>query len=462
MLSRVFRPHDEMCAEFRSKFLKSCLALPIENPTGLAVVNPLDDRVARAAEFVLGEIPQIYIAQSGDWSRAYQNAFPDQDGFASDLLESDPMLAELADSDRDAPIVRQVATWISDAVEQGASDIHFEVHRSNLNVLFRIDGRLQSVFTGPKSIAASVVSRIKVIADLDLGERNRSQDGRASFVSRGQRIDIRVSIVPTINGECAVIRILDRPSHLLNLSELGFSDGLAESLSAITSQKHGLFIVAGPTGSGKTTTLYACLEALKGQGLKILSVEDPVEYHFDHVNQVQVSDKAGRTFASALRAFLRHDPDVILIGEIRDSETAEVAVQAALSGHLVLATLHAIDTARVKTRLTDMGIDHFKIDACLTASMAQRLLRKLCPSCRAKRALSAAEQQLFAQNGIAPPTHIYSPTGCIECWGEGYRGRVAVAELWGTGKQTHSLAQSSLELVSEGITSLPEALGLIP
>ena len=456
------RADDHTCAEFRPKFLKSCLALPIEDPKGLAVVNPLDDRVARAAEFVLGTIPKVYVAQSGDWSRAYQRAFPEQKDFSSDIDENDPLLAELADSDRDAPIVRQVATWISDAVEQGASDIHFEVHRSNLDVLFRIDGRLQSVFTGPKSMASSVVSRIKVIADLDLGERNRSQDGRASFVSRGRRIDIRVSIVPTINGECAVIRVLDRPNHLLSLSELGFPNNMSETLEQITSQKHGLFIVAGPTGSGKTTTLYACLESLKGQGLKILSVEDPVEYHFDHVNQVQVSDKAGRTFANALRAFLRHDPDVILVGEIRDAETAEVAVQAALSGHLVLATLHAIDTARVKTRLTDMGVDAFKIDACLTAAMAQRLLRKLCPHCRAKRALSAEEQKLFVRHGLKTPSHIYSPTGCIDCWGEGYRGRIAVAELSGHGVETHSLAASCLNLVSEGVTSLPEVVGLMP
>lgn len=301
-----------------------------------------------------------------------------------------------------------------------------------------------------------------MIADLDLGERNKPQDGRATIVIRGRRLDIRVSIIPTIDGESAVIRLLDRPEGLLSLAQLGFDQQTQDQLRQITDQRHGMFIVAGPTGSGKTTTLYACIETLKGRGLKILSVEDPVEYHFDHVNQVQISEKAGRDFASALRAFLRHDPDVILVGEIRDSETAQVAVQASLSGHLVLATIHAIDAARIRTRLIDMGIEAFKLDACLLGAMAQRLVRLLCPDCCDQAELSDAQKLQFERHGLVVPDRLYIPAGCDKCHQDGYRGRTVIADL-ARGEQINSpatLTRHALDLVARGRTSFSEIAGL--
>ena len=289
----------------------------------------------RAIEFALGRTPSRQIIRLGDWQRLFDHFYPPADAaLDSAVQEEDAFALDLADQSRDAPVVRQVTAWLSEAADLGASDIHFDTKRNALEVLYRQDGTLRSVSTQPKSAASSIMTRIKVIANLDLGEQNKAQDGRATIVVRGRRLDVRVSIIPTIDGESAVIRLLDRQDQLLTLEGLGFSEDIKSSLRSILDRRHGMFVVAGPTGSGKTTTLYACIEHLKGRGLKILSVEDPVEYHFDHVSQVQISEKAGRTFASALRSFLRHDPDVILVGEIRDEETAAVAVQAALSDTL--------------------------------------------------------------------------------------------------------------------------------
>lgn len=446
---------------FSTPFLKLVLALPLKDDEEMAVVNPFDNRLLQACEFTLGFTPNFKIIRSGDWLRAYQAYFDEGDQITIDSQADDSILAEIADQDRDAPIVRQVTTWLSEAADLGASDVHFEARKRSFDVHYRIDGKLQLVARQQKDLAAPIVSRIKVLSNLDLGERNKSQDGRSSVTVRGRRLDIRVSIIPTIEGESAVMRLLDKPDGLLDLKRLGFDASTVKSLKIIMQKRHGLFIVAGPTGSGKTTTLYACLEALKDQGLKILSIEDPVEYQFEHVNQVQVSDKAGRTFASALRSFLRHDPDVILVGEIRDRETAEVAVQAALSGHLVLATIHAIDTSRVKTRLVDMGIDGYKIDACLTASMAQRLVRRLCSNCKMRVPVSDTESHIFETNALPLPAHIYRADGCPDCRQEGYRGRIAIAEI-DTGKNTRaSMLRTALQLVSEGRISLLELTDLV-
>lgn len=442
---------------------KQCLLL---NQTGLLyVVNPLDSEAINGAIFGARTlIEDIRILPLGLWQKAMQALAPEASEAidASDLMLEE-VAASLSDQDRDAPVVRQVAAWLSEAAEQGASDVHFDVRRDRLDVQYRVDGRLRSVANEPKANAASIIARIKVIADLDLGERYKSQDGRATLVVRGRRLDVRVSIVPTIEGESAVVRLLDRPQGLLSLPQLGFDEATVSTLQSVMQKKHGLFIVAGPTGSGKTTTLYACLETLRGSGLKILSVEDPVEYQFTHVNQVQVSEKAGRTFASSLRSFLRHDPDVIMVGEIRDTETAVTAVQAALTGHLVIATLHAIDTARVRTRLIDMGVEAFRLDACLTGALAQRLVRQLCPDCRAPRALTQAEADKLNAHGVNVPNHVYEPAGCGACHSEGYRGRIVLSEL----HQAHtesgemSLARSALELFVSGETGIAEIVDLI-
>ena len=464
----VFEGQPEPPAEpdlrLNPEFLRDSRALLLGPEGPLAVVNPLDDRLRRGIEFALGALPDMVIIRSGDWARAFGRFYPAQPLLISGAeADDDAFAVEIADQERDAPVVRQVAAWLGEAADLGASDVHFDARRNALEVRYRIDGVLQAVAREPKAASASVVSRIKVIADLDLGERNRAQDGRSTIVVRGRRLDVRVSVVPTIDGESAVVRLLDRPDRLLSLEGLGFSGEIAAELEAVCNRRHGMFVVAGPTGSGKTTTLYSCLETLKDRGLKILSVEDPVEYHFDHVSQVQISEKAGRTFAGALRSFLRHDPDVILVGEIRDSETAQVAVQASLSGHLVLATLHAIDTARVRTRLTDMGVEPFKLDACLIGSMAQRLVRLLCPDCRVPVPVSTEEVRLFEAHGLAAPQVTWRGEGCPACRMEGFRGRTALGEFARNGAapgRGHTLMAQGLNLALCGETSLTEAAGL--
>lgn len=456
---------DTLCMEqLNPAFLKHarCLLLGAEGP--LAIVDPLDEHALNGIEFALGQRPPLVIAKAGDWARRFTDLFEE----ALDLQEighdeKDAFEAELADQERDAPIVRRVTGWLSEAADLGASDIHFEIRRNALEIRYRIDGGLKTIAREPKSAAASVIARIKVLSELDLGERNKSQDGRATIIVRGRRLDVRVSIIPTIDGESAVIRLLDRPTKLLSIESLGFDADITETLTRVMAKRNGLFVVAGPTGSGKTTTLYACLEQLKGTGLKVLSVEDPVEYHFDHVNQVQISEREGRSFASVLRSFLRHDPDVILVGEIRDPETAKTAVEAALQGHLVLATLHAIDVARVRTRLLDMGVEAFQLDATLAGSLAQRLVRLLCSQCKEARTPTVPEGEVFVSAGLTPPAKLYTPKGCSICKGDGYQKRTVVAEavLGSKGAPpSRTLRTQGLQLVADGQTSLAEIISL--
>lgn len=446
------------------EFLRETRSLLFAATGPLGIVDPLDQRACDGIEYALGYLPETGILLAGDWSRAFSRLYPAEAGTADIDNDDDAVAIEFAGDDQDAPIVRQVATWLSEAADQGASDVHFDARRSHLEVRYRIDGTLIPVDRQPRGMTSSVIARIKVIAGLDLGERNKSQDGRATIVVRGRRLDIRVSIIPTIDGEGAVIRLLDRPENLLTLEGLGFAPSVVASLDEVCSKGHGMFIVAGPTGSGKTTTLYSCLERMKGRGLKILSVEDPVEYHFDHVNQVQVSEKAGRNFAGALKAFLRHDPDVILVGEIRDQETAQVAVQAALSGHLVLATLHAIDTARVRTRLEDMGVEPFRLDACLLGAMAQRLVRILCEHCKTPVPVSDLQAATFQQHGLTPPPDLFRADGCKHCRNEGFSGRLALAEFARHAEPVargQTLAAQALRLVADGRTAFAEIVGLL-
>ncbi len=442
-----------------------CLMIHADGP--LYLVDPSDTRIENGVAFALGHMPErIFLISSGDWSNAYQRIFAaETEGMTpSEDTEWDAETALIRDQDRDAPVVRMVNNWINNAADQNASDIHFEAKRNGLDVQYRLDGRLISVGSQPASNAQSIIARIKVLADLDLGERNRSQDGRATVIVRGRKLDIRVSIVPTLNGESAVIRLLDRSTALLSLDALGFASDTVQALKRIVSRRHGLFIVSGPTGSGKTTTLYACIQLLKDRGLKILSIEDPVEYQFEHVNQVQVSEKAGRTFSDALRSFLRHDPDVIMVGEIRDSETAKTAVQAALTGHLVLATLHAIDADRVRTRLIDMGVEAFRLDACLSGALTQRLVRKICPDCRKPVPLTSEQVSHFEENGLPTPLQVYEPVGCKSCKGQGYLNRFAINILTDQNNKTggeDSLHKAALKAAAAGETSLFEIAGMI-
>jgi general secretion pathway protein E len=318
-----------------------------------------------------------------------------------------------------------VQRLINQAVEQRASDIHLEPVERGLVVRFRADGVLREIETQPKAVAAPTVSRIKVMAGLNIAERRMPQDGRIRVAVHGKDIDFRVATSPTIHGESVVLRILDRQDVQLDFDSLGFDAGLIETLRAAIARPFGIVLVTGPTGSGKTTTLYAALKELNQPERKILTVEDPVEYMLPGVNQVPVKPQIGLTFAHALRSFLRQDPDVIMVGEIRDRETAEVAIQAALTGHLLLSTLHTNTAAAAVTRLLDMGIDDYLITSTVHVVLGQRLVRRLCEHCRAPYDPSPEVLRRFSLQAAAP---WHRAVGCIACEGTGYRKRTTILE----------------------------------
>lgn len=398
-----------------------------EDRIRLGLVDPFDDEAVRGVRFATGLAVEVAVLRSGEQRRLFSEIYEDvAASWTQEVADRDEGRIEAAlEFDRDAPVARRVASWLAAAVERRASDVHIEPRSQMLSIRFRIDGVLETIAEEPLAAAASVLARIKVLADLDLGERRVSQDGRTTIVIAGRPIDLRVSIVPSVNGEAAVLRILDRAEVKLNFDKLGFGGPERALLDRVLTWPHGLFLVTGPTGSGKTTTLYAGLEAMRSSARKVLTIEDPVEFHFDHVTQVQAAPKAGVTFPSAIRSFLRQDPDVILVGEIRDGETARAAVQAALTGHLVLATLHAIDAPRAVPRLIDMGVEPFQLAACFRGALSQRLVRRLCPDCRRPRAVSQSEAGAL---GLSPDGLVYDNAGCPRCGRTGFVGRVAIAE----------------------------------
>ncbi len=423
-------PDPDALGELSLSFLKAHRALPLRSEDerfALGVVDPFDEDVLQGVMFATGRDVSLSILRAGEQRRWFTSLFePQETGWALEVTQTDETRLEAAlEFDRDAPVARRVASWLTAAVERRASDVHIEPRGDALIVRFRIDGQLETIAEEPLAAAASVLARIKVLADLDLGERRTAQDGRTSIVVAGRPIDLRVSIVPSVNGEAAVLRILDRAEVQLTFASLGFSENERGLLERAVSWPHGLFLVTGPTGSGKTTTLYACLEAMRETRRKILSIEDPVEFYFDHVTQVQYAPKAGVTFPSAIRAFLRQDPDVILVGEIRDGDTARAAVQAALTGHLVLATLHTIDAERAIPRLIDMGVESFQLAACFKGVIAQRLVRRTCAQCRPPALTSATEE---AVSSFAAKLLAQRRQGCSTCHDVGFVGRLAIAE----------------------------------
>jgi general secretion pathway protein E len=355
------------------------------------------------------EIASAYAGAGGDASQVADEFDADLD--LTKLLQDVPAIEDLLESSDDAPVIRMINALLTQSLREGASDIHIEPFEQTSVVRFRIDGTLRDIVRPRKAIHASLISRIKIMSQLDIAEKRLPQDGRITLRIGGKPVDVRVSTLPTGHGERAVLRLLDKEAGRLDLGHLGMSPALLPRFDHQINQPHGIVLVTGPTGSGKTTTLYAALSRLNATTTNILTVEDPIEYDLIGVGQTQVNARIDMTFAKALRAILRQDPDVIMIGEIRDLETAQIAVQASLTGHLVLATLHTNDAASAVTRLLDMGIEPFLLSSSLLGVMAQRLVRKLCPHCKR----SDGEH--------------WHAVGCERCGHTGYQGRVGVYEL---------------------------------
>ena len=340
-------------------------------------------------------------------------------------------IEQLREMGQDAPVIRLVNTIITQAIVERASDIHVEPQKDHLRVRYRVDGILLEKQKLPRNIQAGVLSRIKIMSNMDIAERRKPQDGRISLRIDNKAIDFRVSSLPTIFGEKIVLRILDKSSAMVPLENLGFLNDTLALFNNVISQPYGMIIISGPTGAGKTTTLYSVLNRLNTVGKNIVTVEDPVEYQMDGLNQVQVNVKADMTFANGLRSILRQDPNIVLIGEIRDGETAQIAIEAALTGHLVLSTLHTNDAPSVATRLIDMGIEPFLIASSLIGATAQRLARKICPDCKQPYVppASALEGLGLSTRGKLEDVTFYKGAGCAKCGGSGYRGRTGIHEM---------------------------------
>lgn len=425
------------------KFLKESQLIPLEDRDGavtVAMVHPLDSYAVDAVRFATGRTVRRAIAYPADLDAAYERLYGQgkseilqivdqaRDRASDDFSDDVDRLKDIAS---EAPVIRLVNLLIARAVEARASDIHIEPMENELRVRYRIDGVLQPIESPPQHMASAVISRIKIMAKLNIAERRLAQDGRIGMAVRGRDIDFRVATTPTTHGEAVVLRILDRSHLKLDFAALGFEDDLAAAFRDILNRPYGIMLVTGPTGSGKTTTLYTALLELNTPDRKILTIEDPVEYQLSGVNQVQVKPQIGLTFPNALRSFLRHDPDVMMIGEIRDLETAQIAVQAALTGHVILSTLHTNDAASAITRLLDMGVEDYLLTSTINGVAAQRLVRTLCTVCRepyeALPELAGRLNLLALTNDERP--RLYRAVGCDRCNQTGYKGRNAIVEV---------------------------------
>lgn len=420
---------------------KGVMVLQNREPFTVAVREGSDPYALLEVRRVLGEPFEIEYFSPEDFARqlpaAYARAdlaeedeaaaLAGQDDLAS-LAEGLHQTADLLDGDNDAPVIRLINGLIYEAIERGASDIHIEPNEEALTIRYRIDGVLQQVLSPSRRLAMPLVSRIKVMARLDIAERRIPQDGRIALSVGGRSVDIRVSTLPSRYGERVVLRLLDKATALMGLEDLGMpEEALARFKDALT-EPNGVILVSGPTGSGKTTTLYSGLNLLNDGTKSIITIEDPIEYGLDGIGQTQVNDKVGMTFASGLRAFLRQDANIVMVGEIRDVETASVAARMSLAGRLVLSTIHTNSAAAAITRLKDMGVESYLLSSTLRAVLAQRLVRRLCTSCRVSYAPSPAEiaaASLAASDGLV----FHRAAGCPECRGTGYNGRIGIYEL---------------------------------
>jgi general secretion pathway protein E len=429
----------------KPKFLRKAHALPIVESEGravLAMADPLDVFTRNAVAAALGRPVAVAVAVPIELEAAFDRLYSEsaaQDGDGEALLDEVVSDAEPAEEDAErlkdlaseAPVIRLVNQMIARAVETHASDIHLEPFPDRLRVRYRYDGVLHEVEPPPARLQAAIISRLKIMARLDIAERRLPQDGRIKLTVRGHEIDFRVSTVPSLHGEKVVLRVLDRTAVEFDYEKLGLPPDIRQGIERALELPNGMVLVTGPTGSGKTTTLYTGLLKLNTVARNVVTVEDPIEYQLAGINQIQVKPQIGLNFASLLRSILRQDPDVIMIGEIRDIETVQIAVQAALTGHLVLSTVHTNSAAATITRLRDMGLEDYLMTATLKGVLAQRLVRRLCPICKAVEPAPSALIERFGLDRLASSNAItlHHPTGCAECRGTGFRGRRAIAEL---------------------------------
>lgn len=469
-----------------SAFLRAHETVPLAgNDEALSVVvwDALDEYAVRALEFATGLKVHLAVTTRSRILAALEKLVPVPPSETSMAVAGDETsqadeIDRLKDLASEAPVIRLVQRVIDEAVRRKASDIHFESSEAALHIRFRLDGLLREIETQSKELGPSVISRIKVMAGLNIAERRLPQDGRIRVTVQGKEIDFRVATSPALHGESVVLRILDRQDVALDFDVLGFDTDLKQHLRAAIARPYGIVLVTGPTGSGKTTTLYAALKEINTPDKKILTVEDPVEYVLQGINQVPIKPQIGLTFASALRAFLRQDPDIMMVGEIRDRETAEIAIQAALTGHLLLSTLHTNTAAAAITRLLDMGIDDYLLTSTLHLIVGQRLVRKLCRQCREPYIPSAEALGRFGINA-SKDEFWYRPAGCPACQG-GYQGRTTIIEVLALSDAVRAkvleradahrieqvavtegmrtLFQHGLERVASGITSIEEVL----
>ena len=371
------------------------------------------------------------------------------------LADGIPDEADLLEQEGDAPVIRLINALIAEALRENASDIHIETFETTVRVRFRIDGVLREVGTPKRALAPLIVSRIKVMAKLDIAERRVPQDGRTTVRIGGRELDVRVSVMPTGSGERVVLRLLDKQSRRMTLPGLGMDESTLDSVRRLMQAPHGIFLVTGPTGSGKTTTLYASLSELDTDQSNVLTVEDPIEYNLAGIGQTQVNIRTGMTFAAGLRAMLRQDPDIVMVGEIRDFETAEIAIRASLTGHLVLSTLHTNTAIGAVTRLLDMGLQSYLLSASLIGVLAQRLVRVLCSSCRQEKVPDTIDESFLGPN---TPSVIYEPVGCDLCHNTGFRGRTGIFELIEFDNELRQLIHenSSEQLIRNALVSSHE------
>ncbi len=412
---------------------KDHILIALNDPVNLCAADNLADFLGREYTPVLAPKHKILSALNSLFDSSGQNTrklVEDMQDQEFTIIEDLEKTADLLDDAEDAPVIRLVNHIISQAVKAGSSDIHIEPFQESLRVRYRMDGILYDMLTPPKAVQAALVSRIKVMARMDIAERRVPQDGRAQVRMGDQEIDLRISTVPTAYGERLVMRLLNKTGYVLHLSQFGLSPKNHDLIDRIIHQNNGIVLVTGPTGSGKTTTLYAALSQINSPDKNIITIEDPVEYNLGGIGQIQVNPKTGVTFARGLRAIVRQDPDVILVGEIRDLETARIAIQSALTGHLVFSTLHTNDAPGAVTRLADLGVEPYLIASSVTAVIAQRLVRLLCSSCKKSFEIEPSHVQFLGGNTdayIGQTAH--APVGCSECFDTGYSGRQPIFEI---------------------------------